>query len=497
MKNKDTKYTLENIEVVEFKEAISIEDMDKINKFAVTALESKDVVMYTALLIDDKITRNNTQYPKDFQKMLLSLPVGKGNFIGAPILFGDTQDHQHAANAQVGRIFDAWQVVDEENHTGVMAKIYVIKNEENADLIVKINSGVLKEMSIAAKVGMPICSQCGQDVRECPHNPGENGSYVVMSGTGFIAEVSFVAVPGSNSAKVLTDDETKKFLKIENLKEVLTPLIMESLNPITEKSTTINEEFKAQIETIVTDYEALKVIVEEIKTKYDAKEAEVISYKIDILSTLTDLKENIDNNKGFVIRNLSKYSLPTLEFRSDMVPDLTQGLRGEDIQMIFKLFYDNLEIMGVNLSVLENHLKVTPPNTNLSYTGDILNIPLLARFLVKKNDDITVRILKLQGQFDLQAIERKELVTEAIKYGMLCGKFNFNEKNLSEKFFDNFSTEEIVVLKNKFFAEGSKLLTPEEIEIKKPKEVEKSKNVTNNLSPREIAKKIIKGEKNV
>jgi len=492
-KNSDEqKYILEGIQFNQFKESISDEDLEKINKFAVSPVESKDVTVYTALLIDDKITRNHTQYTKDFQNMLLSLPQGEGNFIGSPILFGDSQDHQHAANAQVGRIFEAWQVIDEEKHYGVMAKLYVL-NQGNDDLINKINSGILKEMSIATKVQMPLCSICSQDIRQCDHIPGQNGCYVIMSGTGFVAESSFVAVPGSNAAKILTDDEMKKFLKIENLKEVLTPLIMESLNPITKESTTSREELLSKIKELSDNYIAMNILIKEMNDKFDAKEAEVISYKIDILSTLTDLKNDIDESKGFLIRNLSKYGVQIVEFRTDIVPELSQGLKGEDINMIFKLFYDNLEIMGVNLSNLENALKVTPPNTNLSYTGDLADIPKLARFLIKKNDDIKVRILKLQGKFDLQELERKDLINEAIKYGILCDKFNFNEKNLSERFFESFTTEEIVVLKDKFFTEGSKIFNPEVIVIEgEPKKEIKLKE-EDKLSPREIAKKILNG----
>lgn len=492
-KTKIDSYILEDVSNVEFKESIAQEDIDKINKFTVNPVESKDIKVYTALLIDDKMTRNNTVYNKEFQSMLLSLPVGEGNFIGAPILFGDTKDHQHAANAQVGRIFEAEQVVDKEGHYGVMAKLYVLVSNENEDLIKKIDSGILKEMSISTKVELPICSLCGQDIRSCDHTIGQNGCYVVMSGTGFVAETSFVAVPGSNVAKILNDDDIKNFLRLENFEEMVMPLINESIQAQASGVVGQTESFKEQLSVIAANYDELKEIISNLSAKYDAKEAEVISYKIDILSTLTDLKEDIDKSKGFVITNLSKYSLTTLEFRSDMVPDLTQGLKGEDISMIFKLFYDNLEIMGINLSTLEEHLKVTPANTNLSYTGDLLNIPLLARFLVKKNDDIKVRIFKLKGKFDLELQERNNLIQEAIKYGMLTDKFAFKNKELSEKFFEKFSTEEIITLKDEFFAEGSKIFINKEIKKPEVKE-EKTKNVKT-LTAREIANKILNKEK--
>jgi len=87
-------YILEGITIQSFKEAIAQADLDKVNKLTVKPVEAKDITVYTALLIDDKITRNSTQYNKDFQSMLLSLPVGEGNFIGTPVLFGESEDHR-------------------------------------------------------------------------------------------------------------------------------------------------------------------------------------------------------------------------------------------------------------------------------------------------------------------------------------------------------------------------------------------------------------------
>jgi len=272
-------YTLEGINIDLFKEAISEEDLKKINKFSIKPVESKDVTVFTALLIDDKITRNNTRYNKDFQDMLLSLPPGEGNFVGAPILFGDKEDHQHAASAQVGRIFDAWQVVDSEKHFGVMAKIYIL-NETNEDLISKINSGVLKELSISTKVELPICSICGQNIMACDHTPGQNGCHIIMSGKGFVAEASFVAVPGSNAAKILNNDETKNYLRLENLKDLVTPMINEAIHPLTIYPSGQTETMNAEIELLKENYTKISTVLDEISKKMNE---DIVQMPIDTL----------------------------------------------------------------------------------------------------------------------------------------------------------------------------------------------------------------------
>jgi len=175
---------------------------------------------------------------------------------------------------------------------------------------------------------------------------------------------------------------------------------------------------------------------------------------------------------------------------------LVQGLKGEEINFIIKLLYDNLEILGINLSKIEEHLKVNPKPTNQTFTGDINNVPTVLRFMSKKIDSIKTRINKLQGRFDLEELQRKELITEAIKMGIICGKFNFSEKNLAEKFFDNFTTEEIKKLKEEWFEEGSSKFTPKEIEVKEIKDEKEVKKETKTASLKEIAQNIVNGGKN-
>lgn len=204
---------------IKINDKISKEDLDKINKFTVKPVNDEDVRIYEALLIDDQVTRNATQYPAEFQKMLLSLPHGEGNFIGATFLLGDTEDHQETASAQIGRIFDAWQVTDEKGNYGVMGKIYLLK-DGNDETIKKIDTGVLKEVSIATKVEMPMCSLCNQDIRVCGHQKGENGCYITMTGKGFCGEVSLVAVPGSSQAKILNESTIQNYARIESIEEL-------------------------------------------------------------------------------------------------------------------------------------------------------------------------------------------------------------------------------------------------------------------------------------
>jgi len=206
---------------------ITEEVLESINKLTLSPISAEDVVAYPVMLIDDRVTRNNTQYPKEFQKMLLSLPIGEGSVIGAPMLLGTTEDHQANAACQLGRIYEAEQVVDKEGHYGILGHMYMLK-AGNKETLNKIDSGILKEVSISTKVEMPICSICQQDIRTCGHKVGQESCHVTMTGKGFCAEVSLVAIPGSSSAKILRAGAENDYKTVNEV------LLMENLTSMKE-----------------------------------------------------------------------------------------------------------------------------------------------------------------------------------------------------------------------------------------------------------------------
>ena len=236
------------------------------------------------------------------------------------------------------------------------------------------------------------------------------------------------------------------------------------------------------------------ISLDDIHKKF--KESETTVFPFDMATAIKDLAADLDTTKEFVIKTLAKFNLPAAEFDPTTIPDLAQGLKGEDVNKIVKTLYDNIEALGINLSKIEKHLKAVPEPTNPTYQGDINDMVNVLRFMTKKMDNIKTRIYKIQGKFDLELEQRSGIIKEAIKFGILCGKFNFSEKNLSEKFFDNFTTDEVVTLKEKFFAEGSKIYTPEVIDTPEPKDENKNKEEVKPASPREIAKKITGGRTN-
>ena len=135
----------------------------------------------------------------DLQK-LLSLTHG------APALIG----HNRLTTA-VARFFGG-EIVPYDGHRYIVPKFYWPKQHSAAeDFRVLLDTGIVNEASIAFTFEKPSCSICGQDIRECEHQPGAmyglklchyfydgiekvlEGSFVFRGaepGTGILAEIS-------------------------------------------------------------------------------------------------------------------------------------------------------------------------------------------------------------------------------------------------------------------------------------------------------------------
>lgn len=189
---------------------ITDDQLSKINKLTMTEVSKDDVFVFKMLLVDDSVTRNFTNYPESFQRAILKKAPRKGNWIGLPMMMGKTEDHETMASNQVGRIFDAKLVRTPTGNIGTIGSVYIPINESTNALIDNIKAGVHREVSIGVSVELPLCSICGDDIRDCQHEPGkhynEDLCYIIMDGDVEGQEVSFVAVPGNINAEIVADD---------------------------------------------------------------------------------------------------------------------------------------------------------------------------------------------------------------------------------------------------------------------------------------------------
>ena len=181
-----------------FDGGVSVEDMALINQFARRELKAEEVYVFPVTLCDNETDRDYERFSVSALAKLAELFVGKTGILG----------HDSKGANQTARIFRAEVTADASRSTKsgmpyrcVKAMAYMMRTEENADLIAEIDGGIKEEASISCSVGRKICSICGADERRqpCTHIKGEyysgNLCEKILEEPSDAYEWSFVAIP--------------------------------------------------------------------------------------------------------------------------------------------------------------------------------------------------------------------------------------------------------------------------------------------------------------
>ncbi len=213
------------------------DDIKKINKLTLEPIAAENIFVFKLILCDNEIDDRNFEpfnltALQDMQKLYIGKTVGK--------------DHNHQADSMVARIFDTELEQESKStkagelYTKLIAKVYMLKTESNADLIAEIKAGIKKEVSTCCVPKKAVCSICGTDnVKEyCSHWGGreyeKDGKkricYFTLDGVKEAYEVSFVAIPAQPRAgatknyggklKEIEDPETQKNNEIAETSDI-------------------------------------------------------------------------------------------------------------------------------------------------------------------------------------------------------------------------------------------------------------------------------------
>ena len=196
---------------------LSDENMQKINKYTRRELKPEEIYCFNVILCDNEIDRDNERFTISALQKISEI------FVGLTGIF----DHNHKGENQTARIYDAWVETDSSRKTTenevyhcVKASAYMVRNKSNQDLILEIDGGIKKEVSISCQVIKLMCSVCGVNRKEksCSHVSGKkyNGKncYIIMDEPIDAYEWSFVAIPAQRNAGVVkkfdAQSETEK-----------------------------------------------------------------------------------------------------------------------------------------------------------------------------------------------------------------------------------------------------------------------------------------------
>lgn len=187
--------------------------LEKINRFTRRQLTEEEVFVFSVILCDNDIDRDCERFSDEALKTL------KERFIGKTGIF----DHDPSSANQNARIFDTELITDEERTTSsgepykyLKAMAYMVRTDENKNLIAEIDGGIKKEVSISCSAARRICSVCGSD-SPCSHVRGKTYGgrvcHTILDDITDAYEWSFVAVPAQVNAGV-----TKRYSSDDTLK---------------------------------------------------------------------------------------------------------------------------------------------------------------------------------------------------------------------------------------------------------------------------------------
>lgn len=182
------------------------EEMEQIGRYTRRAFRPEELYAFTVVLCDNETDRDLERFSISSLRKLAPLFEGKTG------IFNHTPD----ARNQAARIFSCR--VEEipgrktqagEPYTRLVVRAYIPRGGENDRLILGLESGIHKEVSVGCAVEKQVCSICGADrkQRSCTHRKGQlyEGKLCtdILEDPVDAYEWSFVAVPAQREAGVI------------------------------------------------------------------------------------------------------------------------------------------------------------------------------------------------------------------------------------------------------------------------------------------------------
>lgn len=180
------------------------EELEQINRFTRRTLGEDEVYVFSVVLCDNEIDRDGERFSEEALEKLSELFVGVTGIA----------DHNPLSENQTARIFTCRTETVEGKLTGdgkpykqLLARAYLPRSEQSQELILDLDSGIKKEVSVGCSVKKRRCSVCGKEFSVCEHRKGKSYGgktcFVTLDEPVDAYEWSFVAVPAQKAAGVV------------------------------------------------------------------------------------------------------------------------------------------------------------------------------------------------------------------------------------------------------------------------------------------------------
>lgn len=182
------------------------DELALINRYTRREFTAEEVYTFSVVLCDNEIDRDGERFTAQSLEKLAELFPGKTGIF----------NHSMQAQNQTARIYSCAVETEAARKTQcgdpyrrLVARAYLPRGEKNADLILELESGIKKEVSVGCAVAKVTCSICGADLKQgtCAHARGKRyGGKLCcaeLSEPTDAYEWSFVAVPAQREAGVI------------------------------------------------------------------------------------------------------------------------------------------------------------------------------------------------------------------------------------------------------------------------------------------------------
>lgn len=245
-------------------------ELESINKFTRRNFTADEVYAFSVVLCDNDVDRDFERFSDSALEKMAELFVGKTGIF----------DHSHKAQNQCARIFacEVKSVEGKLNRNGqpykqLLARAYMPKSDRTAELILEIDAGIKKEVSVGCSMAKSTCSVCGSSFGKCDHRKGRHYRVMGKSKLCFYElsdpidayEWSFVAVPAQPKAGVV---KAYKSIECEAVNAT------ELLKSVSEGRLTLSE---SQAELLLKDFEQLNSLAAEAGEFLKRKKREIVS----------------------------------------------------------------------------------------------------------------------------------------------------------------------------------------------------------------------------
>lgn len=201
------------------------EETELINGYTRRKFAPDELYAFSVVLCDNDIDRDFERFTDSALEKLAELFVGKTGIF----------DHSHKAENQCARVFSA-RVESEnrknkagEQYKKLLARAYMPKSSLTDELILGIESGIKKEVSVGCSMSTSTCSVCGSPFGACQHKKGRSYRrdgvkklcYFELSDPLDAYEWSFVAVPAQPKAGVVKKFDASRNIVINGIEKSL------------------------------------------------------------------------------------------------------------------------------------------------------------------------------------------------------------------------------------------------------------------------------------